>query len=119
MVTAISIVGAFAIVLGMLIPITSWGVASEDETTFLYCTAVGAIFGWLCTIALFVLALTIQSVVIISIVGGTAMLGGLAGTIVCWMFAARRDEAGLYAFAAGSTFSLLLAVALLVLALVK
>ncbi len=119
MVTAISIVGAFAIVLGVLIPLTSWGVASEERTTFLYCVATSSMFGWLCTIALFVLALMIQSVVVISIVGGTAMFGGLIGTIVCWMFAAREDEAGLYALAAGSTFSWLLTIALFVLALVK
>lgn len=121
MYTAISIVGAFAILFSILHPVVCWGEAHDRRSLALYLAAVISTLGELCAIALFVLALTVQSVIAISLVGGFAVLGGLTGTIECWRLATREahGDAGFYWFAASVTLGLFLNAALLVLALVK
>ncbi len=121
MLVAIAIVGGLALLFSFVTVFVSWVVAMREGKSVLSLFAVIVTVCFFLSITLFVLALMMETVVAIAIVGGLALLGNLWGLVVCWAEAidVDRDERFLYWFAAISTVGFLLTIALLVLALVK
>lgn len=116
MTVAIAIVGGLAILLSLPTVINSWWVAADEKNSILYVLAGGATLGWFLAIALFVLALATQAVIATSIVGGAALLCGLAGVFSGWLIALEKNALVL---ALTATLGFFLTTALLALTLVK